>query len=292
MRPMPYTGTHTHVPYGMDTLELTIRIDEALHDRLIAELDDLGFTGYVQEPDHLKAYGPVAGWNLVQQTRLTAWLKAAGIDPQLGLQHIAPQNWNAQWEASIKPVVAGPFLIRPTWTTVPPAYAHLDQILIDPKMSFGTGQHESTRLVLTLLPRWLRPGDEVLDAGTGTGILGIAALRLGAASVIGFDVDPWARENAAENLQRNGAEAHMQVRTGTIEAVPETGFGLILANINRQALLDLLPTFARKLTPTGRLILAGLLATDADLMLEAAHTHGLHKQDSAQEGEWWSVVLA
>ncbi len=275
----------------METIELTIGIDEACQERLIAELDGLGFSGYVQEADTLKAYGSPDCWTPAHRIALTNWLKAEGINPQFALQHIAPQNWNAQWEASIQPVVAGPFLIKPTWADTPSEHAALEQILIDPKMSFGTGQHESTRLILNLLPKWLQIGDRVLDAGTGTGVLGIATLRLGATSVIGFDVDPWAQENANENIQLNGASGQMTVRTGTIKAVPETGFDLILANINRNILLDLLPAFARKLSPGGRLMLAGLLCTDADLMLETARTHGFHMQDQAREGEWWSVVF-
>ena len=277
--------------YSMETIELTIRIEEVLQERLVAELDGLGFSGYVQDTDTLKAYGTPGCWTSAHRTSITNWFKAEGIDPQFALQHIAPQNWNAQWEASIQPVVAGPFLIKPTWAETPAAHTALEQILIDPKMSFGTGQHESTRLILTLLPKWIKAGDRVLDAGTGTGVLGIAALRLGATSVIGFDVDPWAQENANENIQLNGASGQMTVRTGTIETIPETGFDLILANINRNILLDLLPDFARRLTPGGRLMLAGLLHTDADLMLEAARTHGFHMQDQAGEGEWWSVVF-
>jgi len=161
-------------------------------------------------------------------------------------------------------------------------------------MSFGTGYHESTRLVLRFLPGLVggdaSSGERVLDAGTGTGVLAIAALKLGAASAIGFDIDPWAQTNATENALLNGVADRFEVREGSLDAVPETGFDLVLANINRNALLGLMPTFAAKLAPEGRLVLAGLLRTDRDVMLAAVRAAGLAVYDEATENEWWSLI--
>ncbi|MEM6336040.1 MAG: 50S ribosomal protein L11 methyltransferase, partial [Bacteroidota bacterium] len=117
------------------------------------------------------------------------------------------------------------------------------------------------------------------------------ALKLGAAHVIGFDIDPWAQENVLENLDLNEARSQFEFREGAIDAVPEDGFDLILANINRNVLIDLVPVFAHKLAASGRLILAGLLRSDTALMTEHAAQHRLYLAASAQEGDWWSGVF-
>jgi ribosomal protein L11 methyltransferase len=206
----------------------------------------------------------------------------------VAVREIADENWNAAYEATLGPVTAGPFLVRPSWASVPEGSEGRIEIVIDPKMSFGTGYHESTRLVLGLLPGIVRPGDRVLDAGCGTGILAIAALRLGAASALAFDVDAWAEENAAENFARNGVEGRAEVRIGSVEAVPETGFDVVLANIHREVLLELMSELARRVRPGGRLVLAGLLRTDADAMRAAVQQAGFTGTAEAEEGAWWA----
>ena len=204
-------------------------------------------------------------------------------------QTIAQENWNERWEESITPIVVGPFLIAPTWAEVPVAN---DKTLlrIDPKMSFGTGYHASTRLVLHFLPGLVRGSIRMLDAGTGTGILAIAALKLGAATVLGFDVDPWSVTNAEESAALNGVADRFEIREGGIESIPEDDFDLIVANINRNTLGTMLPELAEKLTQDGRLALAGLLQTDRDDMVQAIHEVNLTLYDEATEDEWWSAV--
>ena len=272
------------------TIELTLHVPDDLHELLIAELLEMDFEGFVQEDDRLLAYLPAPRWNDVKRECIERWLLAHGTDAPLEERPIAPQNWNAQWEETIRPVAIGPFLVRPTWTSVP--LQHAGQILleIDPKMSFGTGYHESTRLALRFLPDLVRAGDRVLDAGTGTGILAIAALKLAAAAAVAFDIDPWAQENAVENFYLNGVAGQVDFREGGIEIVSETGFDLVLANINRNVLLDLLPAFAEKTRSGGRLVLAGLLRQDREPMLEAAAKHTFVPIHEATEGEWWAVV--
>jgi ribosomal protein L11 methyltransferase len=151
--------------------------------------------------------------------------------------------------------------------------------------------HESTRLVLRFLPALVRGGERVLDAGTGTGVLAIAALKLGADSAVGFDIDPWAQVNAVENALLNGVGDRFEVREGSLDTVPEDGFDLVLANINRNALLGMLPGLAAKLADGGRLVLAGLLQTDRETMREAIRDAGLALYDEAAEGEWWSAIV-
>jgi ribosomal protein L11 methyltransferase len=274
------------------TLALTIRVPDQHHEFLIAELADLDFNAFEEYEDRLIAYAPADRWNDVSRERIEGWLRIHDLPVEID-EEVAPDvNWNARWEASIEPIPVGRFLIKPSWHEVAPELADRVVLEVDPKMSFGTGYHPSTRLVLRFLPGIVRGGERVLDAGCGTGILAIAALKLGAESAIGFDIDPWASVNAGENAERNGLAERLDVREGSLEVVPESGFNLILANINRNALLAMLPELADRLVPGGPLVLAGLLREDREDVVEAAGHHGLELHDEATENEWWSGVFS
>ncbi len=275
----------------MQHVELTIPLPDALHEWLIAELTDLDFEGFVEEDETLKAYLPASAWTDVKRMFVEGWLVQQGLDPHFEERVVTEQNWNAAFEATIEPVSAGPFVIRPTWAVPDPEDAGQIEILIDPKMSFGTGHHESTRLVLEMLPHFVAPHARVLDAGTGTGVLAIAALKLGAASALTFDIDPWAEENAGENFALNGVQDMAEVRIGSVEVVPERDFDVVIANIHREVLLALLPDLVARLAAAGTLVLAGLLRTDADAIREAAAQEALSPVRDAAEGAWWAVAL-
>jgi len=274
------------------TLALAVRLPERYHEFLIAELADLGFHAFEEEADRVTAYGPAERWDDVSRQHVEGWLYAHGLPVELE-EAVAPEeNWNARWEATIQPQPVGRFLIKPSWHDVPPEHADKTVLEIDPKMAFGTGYHPSTRLALRFLPGIVPAGARVLDAGTGTGVLALAALALGAAHAIGFDIDPWAQVNAEENAERNGFAGRLDVREGSLETVPETGFDLVLANINRNVLLDMLPELAGRLVASGRIVLAGLLVEDRADVLAAAEAAGLALYDEATEGEWWAAVVS
>ncbi|MEM1043529.1 MAG: 50S ribosomal protein L11 methyltransferase [Bacteroidota bacterium] len=275
----------------MKTVELVLRLPDRYHEFLIAELSDLDFESFTEEDGQIRAYVPANRWSAASREEIERWFRAHGLpDDAFEERMMRDENWNARWEATIRPHAVGRFLVKPTWAEVPPEHADKLLLEIDPKMSFGTGYHESTRLVLRFLPGLVRGGEQVLDAGTGTGVLALAALKLGAAAAIGFDIDPWARANAAENALLNGAAGQFEVREGALDVVPEVGFDLAFANINRNALEAMLPGLAAKLAPGGRLVLAGLLRTDRDTMTAAVRDAGLTLYDEATENEWWSVV--
>jgi len=274
----------------MATIILTLPIPEELHELLVAELSDLDFDAFEQDGSKLIAYGPASRWNDVSRQQIETWLHMQGLEPVFQ-EEVAPEvNWNARWEASIEPIAVGPFLIKPSWHEVPEEHAGREVLEIDPKMSFGTGYHPSTRLALRFLLGVIESGDRVLDAGCGTGILALAALRLGASRAIGFDIDPWAGVNADENAARNGLADRLEVREGSIEIIPENDFDVILANINRNALISLLPEFVARMKSEGRLVMAGLLRMDREDMLAVAERVELALQDEASEEEWWSGV--
>ena len=280
----------------MKTLELVLHVPDRYHEFLIAELVDLDFDSFEQGDERLAAYVPAARWNDVRRETVERWLRVHGLPDTFEERIVRDENWNARWEETVRPLAVGRFLIKPTWADLPPEHADKLLLEIDPKMSFGTGYHESTRLVLRFLPGLVHGGERVLDAGTGTGVLAIAALKLGAASAVGFDIDPWAQTNATENALLNGVADRFEVREGSLDAVPEDGFDLVFANINRNALLELMPGFAAKLAQPapakagGRLVLAGLLRTDREVMRDAVRAAGLAVYDEATENEWWSLI--
>ncbi len=275
----------------MHTVELKIYVEGDLQEFLIAELGDLDFDVFEQEDAFVNAYISAPRWDDVKREHVANWLRSHGQAVPVQECVIPAKNWNRRWEETVKPLVIGPFLVKPTWADAPPQHAGKILLEIDPKMSFGTGYHESTRLALRFLPELIRGGEHVLDAGTGTGILAIAAVKLGAEWAVAFDVDPWAQQNAIENFYLNGVDGQVAFRKGDIAVVPEDDFDLVLANINRNALLDLLPAFASKVKPGGHVVLAGLLTRDRRRMLKAAAPHGFSAAREASEGAWWAVVL-
>ncbi len=272
----------------MNTVEITLPVPGFEHDRFIGLLDDHA-TGFLQTDAELRAYVPAEQWSETLRERVAARLRADGYGDGLTVRRLTDRNWNAVWEDSIAPVHVGPFLLCGRSTDIPSEHADATALRIDPKMSFGTGHHASTRLALRLLVEAVTDGDRVVDVGTGTGVLAIAACRLGARSVHGVDTKPKVVANARENVAQNDVGDCVTVREGSIDAVPEDPVDVIAANITRDALLDLLPRLRTRLPDDGALILSGLLTSDRSQMLDALHDHNLVSDEEASENGWWAV---
>jgi len=170
---------------------------------------------------------------------------------------LADKNWNEAWERTVQPVEVGEKLvIAPSWSRYENT-ANRIVIRIDPKMAFGTGYHESTRLMLQLIEKHTRPCCEVLDVGTGTGILAIAAVKLGASGALAIDIDEWSIMNATENVAANGLGSRVRISDCTVSSIARPGaFGLILANLTLQTIIGLLPELSRLATENGILLLS------------------------------------
>ena len=276
-------------------VELRIVSDQSLQEHLIGILSQLGIEGFWEDGPELKCYISNQRWSeeLLQEIQSTAAMIARSSSsnaPRISYSRIADQNWNASWEATIKPIkVSDRFVIKPTWHQYQPAPDEI-VLTIDPKMSFGTGYHETTRLTLKLIEKHCKRDMTVLDVGTGTGVLAIATAKLGAQMVIGVDNDEWAFANARENVALNSVEKQVQILHGELSVVPDRQFDLIVANIQRNVLLDILDGMQRRLVPGGLLLLSGLLIPDREPMLKAMDDRGFTMIEELSEGDW--IALA
>jgi len=200
-------------------------------------------------------------------------------------------NWNEEWEKKTNVIeVSDKIVIKPTFRDYTPKENQLI-IEIDPKMSFGTGEHETTKLVLQLLDKQIGNSKRVLDVGSGTGVLGIAASLLGATEVVGIDNDEWCIENGNENIELNNVSDKVEVRLSEINNVTDKPFDLILANINKHILLDIAESIFNLIIPNGKIILSGLLYTDREDILKAYSAFDLKLLEEKQLGEWIALVL-
>jgi ribosomal protein L11 methyltransferase len=204
---------------------------------------------------------------------------------------IIEKNWNEEWEKSREVIrISDKIVIKPTFKDYAPK---ADEIVItlDPKMSFGTGDHQTTKICLQLLEKYVKPGMKILDAGSGTAILSIAAAKLGAGKVIAFDIDEWSFENGKENVELNIVSDKVEIRNCELNDVKENDFDLIVANIQKSILLDLAGSFKSKTKKDGVLILSGLLQADRGSITDKYSSLGFMKNDFLQIDEWIGIVL-
>lgn len=200
-------------------------------------------------------------------------------------------NWNEEWEKTINVIeVSDKIVIKPTFREYTPKENQL-VITIDPKMSFGTGEHETTKLVLQFLDKHIKDSKRVLDVGSGTGVLGIAAALLGANHVVGIDNDEWCIENGLENIELNNLNSKVEVRLAEIDKVKDEPFDLILANINRHILIDIADSILRLSKLKGTIILSGLLYTDREEILKLYTGIGFKLVEEKRLNEWIALVL-
>lgn len=247
---------------------------------LLARLSQLGFEGFEETPEALLAYAPEDAPFLEEARRELGEEGIALIE-----QTLAGRNWNAEWEASFTPVaLPGLCHIRAAFHA-PPGEKYPYELIITPQMSFGTGHHETTRLMMAEMAKCAFKGRQVLDFGAGTGVLAILACKMGAAETDAVENDPGAAENARENLSVNDCP-EVRVFTGSLEQVAGRRYEVILANINRNILLQNLPELKRLLAPEGALLMSGLLREDGPLLTAEAARHGLEQMAATGEGNW------
>ncbi len=271
----------------MNYIELNIPVGDGPESEvLVAELAELPFESFQEDAGLLKAYIP-AGKLPDCKEQVDALLGERGIAGARYIE-IESQNWNAVWESHFEPVeVEGKLVIRAPFHS--PAVGDIREVIIMPKMSFGTGHHATTWLMSAEMCDHDLVGRRVLDMGSGTGVLAILAAKMGAESVEAVDIDEWAFRNSQENIALNGVEATVRPVLGDASAIRGHTYDVVLANINRNILLTDMPAYAAALQPGGELIVSGIFATDIETIERRAHELNL-KPTGQRIKEGWAVV--
>ena len=252
---------------------------------LIAELAEVGFDSFVDTPTGIKAYIPKDSWNehILQDIYL---LSNPEFTISYQITEIEQVNWNEEWEKNFSPIVVEDLCtVRANFHPVPNTRY---DIVITPKMSFGTGHHETTYMMLQqLLPLSLE-GAKVLDMGCGTGILAIMAALRGAHDITAIDIDPWCVENATENVQQNNC-SFITIKEGDVSLIAGEQYNLILANINRNILLSDIPAYTQALLPQGLLLVSGFYEEDLPAIKEKCQEVGLTYLSHIERNLWVSA---
>lgn len=268
----------------MDYIEVSIsNFGDFDPEIVMAEMAELGFESFSEAENAIQGF---IREDIYQEDAIVDYLEKKHDETGITytIQKIQAQNWNALWESGYEPVtVAGKCRIRAPFHA--PLAGIQYEIVIEPKMSFGTGHHETTSLMLELLMMEDVEGKRVLDLGCGTGVLAILAYKMRASRVVAVDNDEWAYINACENIKKNDAGAINVIR-GDVSAVPPPEYDLILANINRNVLLTDISTYARFLNPSGILLMSGFYIQDIDQIKAASVLAGLEYISHKEENQW------
>lgn len=265
-------------------LQLNVKIYSSQDGRdiVLAVLSNCGFESFVEHENRLEAYINEAQWNASFLDELVA-LSLNGIDLSWSIQAIPPENWNAVWESDFNPIIVGKqCAVRAHF------HAPIDvlyELIITPKMSFGTGHHQTTYMMLDYLLKYPPKNHNVLDMGSGTGVLAILAEKLGATQIEALDIEPWCFENTLENTQHNFC-TKVAAMQGDSSKIPHKTYQTILANINMNVLLIDIPLFSSRLEVKGKLFLSGFFQQDLPAIEAKCFQNGLKLIDYTTKNNW------
>ena len=276
----------------MEYTEVRIGIEPYTEDNadwVTAEIESLGYESFCYEEPFLLAYIPTGRFD---HAALVKALSAFEGHLKIREEHSAvpEQNWNALWESSFEPIIVdGRCTVKATFHKGLPETEY--NIVIDPKMAFGTGHHQTTYLMASLLMKEDVAGKKVLDMGCGTGILARLAAKMGAASPVdAIDIDDIAAESAMENASLNGVGDRLSVECGDASSLAgRSGYDLILANINRNILMADMPAYVKTMAPGGVLLVSGFYVEDVPMLAAVAEKCSL-QYVSEQSRDDWAVV--
>ncbi len=272
--------------------QVTVPVTPSIREAVSNYLFEIGATGVIEKDGAVEAFFPsaISGEKLL-----------AGIEEylsqleELGLSHrpetisiveLADRDWNAEWKKDYHAIRVSPgILIKPSWEAIP-RDAPPCVIEIDPEMAFGTGTHATTQLTLRLMEKNIRPGASVLDIGTGTGILAIAAAKLGAGPITALDIDPLAAITARKNAVINNVADKLRIFAGTLAGLRARKYDLVMANLNREQILKSLPFIKEMLDYRSVGLLSGILAEEERVMREQLLHRGFFPLEMTAEEEW------
>lgn len=263
-------------------------------DLLTDALGEAGFETFEDTEDGIKGYVQESLFDENAMNDVISNFMLPDVSISANIQEAEYKNWNEEWEeAGFERInINDSITIYDARHDDGNGIASGISIGIETKQAFGTGTHETTRMIVSTLLNIDLKGKRVLDCGCGTGILGIAASKLGASEIVGYDIDEWSSENAIHNAELNGV-GNMKVMLGDASVLKsvEGKFDVVLANINRNILLADMPAFVSVMADESLLILSGFYASDVDLLIEKASSLGLSKIDSKSDSEWTCLVL-
>jgi ribosomal protein L11 methyltransferase len=276
----------------MDYLELTIDFQpkDPWAEIALVQLADQGYESFVETETGIVAYAQVTAVDVLQPLKDTF---LAEVQSDVAITYktkiIPQQNWNATWEADFQPVVVEDYL-----TILAPFHDKTNRkgmlVEILPKMSFGTGHHQTTWMMSKALFELGKMPKKVLDMGTGTGVLAIIAEKLGAEQILAVDIEDWSVENTIENAERNDCHA-ITAACGDIDVIEAQQFDLILANINKNVLKAHIPTYRQLLVENGTLFLSGFFDSDVEELVDFCSQHGLTKRRVLNKDNWAAIEL-
>lgn len=283
-----------HPENAMAYYELTLAIPERFRAAVIDTLTEAGCLGMIEQDDAVIAYFPETADIKEIESNLSiigSLLEKTGSPTPLSVRRntIPDQDWNETWKKGFHAIEVGArFTILPPWEEEKKGRIN---IVIDPAMAFGTGHHETTRSCLALMETYAAGGgkDRFLDVGTGTGILAIAAAKLGFARITAIDNDPLATEATRENIVINRAP-DIEIREGSLDEL-DGSFDFIVANIISGVLVALAPSLAAHLNPSGIAILSGILRGQENEVIDAVKHAGLNLVEQYPDGKWMSLVV-
>ena len=246
-------------------IEVSIHAPER-SEEFVGMLDDVEMLGAWESEGVLRLYWPEASWSPHSARELERLLQTSFqsvAEPILSIKKIEDQDWNLPWTKSLHPIKIGDrVLIRQSWNPVPPG--DRIELVIDPRRAFGTGYHATTQMMIELLEDTVRGDESVLDLGTGSGILAMVALRLGARSALGTDTDPVAIDCAADYARVNGFGSELELAHGSLAEAGLRTFDLIAANLDRASLLPIASRLGDYLNANGMLLASGITGEDED----------------------------
>jgi ribosomal protein L11 methyltransferase len=259
---------------------------------LLYELGELGFDSFTEEPNGLNAYIPSKDYNQQAFEALLEHIKPHLEVVEVEINTIPDQNWNEVWESNFQPItIDNKCVVRAPFHNIENSFEH--EVIINPQMSFGTGHHETTYLMMDKMLAMNWQNKQVLDMGSGTGILAILAIKLGAKNCDAIDVEEWAYHNAKENvLLNNVANIHVLLGDASLIENKANTYDVVIANINRNVLMQDMQNYAKSMKNGAQLLLSGFYITDAETLITHAQKLGLCLIDKKEKNTWCLLHLS
>ena len=273
--------------------EFQIRTTPFIPEIISGLLWELNISGLSEEDDFIKIFSTGDGLTKDDIEVLLKKLVDEKVIDRFSIEEydLESKNWNEEWEKNLNVIkVSDRIVIKPSYKEYEPSGNEI-VITIDPKMSFGTGEHQTTKLMLELIEKYVRPGMKVLDVGSGTAVLSIASVKLGAKKAVAIDNDELCFENAIENCRANDVDNNIDVKVGEMKDIDEKDFDIILANIQKNVLIDIANDLKLKLKNDGFVILSGLLTEDEVEIIKYYNSLDFIFIQKEKMDEWIALVF-